>query len=154
MNREHKVVRVVVDTNILVSGMLVELGMPNAVLRSWQRGRIRLLTAPPLTTEVARTLQKPRIRRKYQLDEADISELIENLEGAEQVIPLPEAHLPVVSRDANDNPFLAVALAGSADYLVTGDKDLLELSDDPALAPLRIVTVREFLEILGSTGEW
>ena len=140
MSKERKVARVVIDTNILVSGILVELGMPNALLRSWQDGHVHLLTAPPLITEVARTLQKPRIRRKYQLVDADIDELIESLHAAEQVTPLPYEQLPLVSRDINDNPFLAVALAGNADYLITGDKDLLDLRDNPALATLQIVT--------------
>ena len=149
----RKVVRVVVDTNILVSDILVSQGMPNRLLRSWQQGHMQLLTAPSLIAEVDRTLRKPRIRRKYQLAEADIRALVESLEGAEHVTPLPHEQLPLVSRDTNDDPFLAVAFAGSADYLVTGDNDLLDLTHNPALGSIRIVTVREFLEILTQDGQ-
>jgi putative PIN family toxin of toxin-antitoxin system len=147
MPQEYSPIRVVVDTNVLVSGILVRLGLPNELLQLWRRGYIQMLTAPTLIAEVTRTLQKTRIRRKYDLAEEDIDDLIANLTAAEQVIPLPDEPLPLVSRDPCDNVFLAVALAGGADYLITGDKDLLELRDSPALTALKIVTVREFMEI-------
>lgn len=50
------------------------------------------------------------------------------------------------SRDPNDDPLLSAALNGRADYLVSGDLDLLELASDPRLGGLRILTPRAFLE--------
>jgi predicted nucleic acid-binding protein len=89
----------------------------------------------------------------YQLAEAEVQALIEHLHGAEQVIPLPHDQLPLRPRDADDTPLLAVALAGNAAYLVTGDNDLLDLRHDPALATLQIVTIRELLANLEVVGE-
>ena len=61
---------------------------------------------------------------------------------------IPHEPPPVSSRDPKDDPLLAVALSGHADYLITGDDDLLVLDGEPALGTLRIVTVRDFLQLL------
>lgn len=63
----------------------------------------------------------------------------------------PVAHLPIAVRDAKDDIVLATALGGEAEYLVTGDRDLLVLKDDPRLRVVQILTVREFLAILDSS---
>jgi putative PIN family toxin of toxin-antitoxin system len=146
MADEAKPPRVVVDTNILVSAVIAKQGNPNRLLRAWQQGTIQILTAPILIAEVDRTLHLPRIRRKYPIDEEEVQSLVEALQTVAQVQPQEE--LPLVSRDAKDNPLLAVALGGQADYLVTGDEDLLVLAGDAALGALQIVTVRDFLATL------
>ncbi len=64
--------RVVVDTNIFVSGILVNQGYPHRLLRLWQRGEIVLITTPGLIAEVDRTLHRDRIRRKYPISEEEI----------------------------------------------------------------------------------
>jgi predicted nucleic acid-binding protein len=56
--------------------------------------------------------------------------------------------LPIDVRDEKDERVLEAALGGRADYLVTGDNDLLVLAGDPRLGALRIVTARAFLELL------
>lgn len=61
-------------------------------------------------------------------------------------MPLAAEHFALHSRDPKDDIFLACALAGQCDYLVTGDRDLLDLQGHPGLGQLRIVTPREFLE--------
>jgi predicted nucleic acid-binding protein len=60
----------------------------------------------------------------------------------------PRRRLPVHIRDPKDERVLAAALGGRADYLVTGDDDLLVLNGDPRIRTLKIVTVREFLDLL------
>lgn len=138
--------RVVVDANILVSALIVKRGNPNRLVRAWQQGTMHLITAPLLIVEVDRTLHRPRIRQKYAITEEEVRELVGALQAAEEVQPQEE--LPLVPRDVKDTPLLAVALGGHADYLVTGDEDLLVLAGDPALGGLQIVTVRDFLALL------
>ena len=70
---------------------------------------------------------------------------------AEFVEPLWPA--PVAVRDPKDEIVLATAIGGQADYLVTGDDDLLVLAGDPRIGPLKVVTVREFLQDLDSVVE-
>lgn len=69
-----------------------------------------------------------------------------SLDAAERVDLLPV--LPVSVRDPKDEHILAAALGGEADYLVTGDQDLLVLAGDPRLGSLQIVTVAAFMDIL------
>jgi len=64
----------------------------------------------------------------------------------------PRAPFPIHSRDSHDDSFLAVALGGNAEYLITGDDDLLVLQGDPRLGMLRVVTAREYLQILAERG--
>ena len=63
----------------------------------------------------------------------------------------PVCTLPVHVRDPKDAKILALALGGNADYLVTGDDDLLVLNGDPRLGKLQIVTVHTFLTVLQSS---
>jgi predicted nucleic acid-binding protein len=65
----------------------------------------------------------------------------------EAVVPAPT--LPVAVRDPKDEPILAAALGGKADYLISGDDDVLVLSGDPGVQPLRIITPRASLGVLG-----
>ena len=67
---------------------------------------------------------------------------------ARLVHPLPRDALPIHCRDPKDDPVLACALGGHADYIVTGDADLLELAGHPDLGALRILTPRVFLTLL------
>jgi predicted nucleic acid-binding protein len=61
---------------------------------------------------------------------------------------------PIIrSRDPNDDPLLSAALNGEADFLVTGDLDLLELASDPRLGSTRMITPRAFVDGLRAQGE-
>ena len=137
----------VLDTNELVSGTISRHGLPNRVLRAWQRDAFALVTSPDLVAEVADVLARPRIQQRYGLDRAEIDQLLAALSTA-QVQPLSLDALPVHCRDAKDDPVLACALGGGADFIVTGDEDLLALDGHPALGRLRIVTPRTFLDLL------
>ncbi|MGH2615596.1 MAG: PIN domain-containing protein [Thermomicrobiales bacterium] len=67
---------------------------------------------------------------------------------------IPSTNIPVPLRDPNDEQILAAALGGDADYLVTGDNDLLDRQGDPRLSTLKIVTAAQFLAVLNeSAGE-
>ena len=88
---------------------------------------------------------------RYQISSEELAELFDALAGATVVVPDPMLALPV--RDAKDEHILATALSGNADYLVTGDKDLLVLAGDPRLGKLKIVTVAEFLAILDQADQ-
>jgi predicted nucleic acid-binding protein len=83
---------------------------------------------------------------RYKLTPARISELFDGLVKAQRVEP--RSTLPVEVRDAKDERIVASGLGGGADYLVTGNKDLLVLQGDQRLGKLKIVTVAEFLTIL------
>ena len=134
--------RVVLDTNVLVSALLGTGSPPAQLLALWPRGRYQLLTADLQLEELRRVTRYPQIRKR--LRPAQAGELVNALyELAQRVEPLPAV---TASPDPADNVLLAIAQAGSADYLVSGDKrHLLALKRH---GKTQIVTVHTLLRIL------
>jgi putative PIN family toxin of toxin-antitoxin system len=140
--------RVVLDTNLFVSAFISPAGTPNQLLQLWEQGRIILLTSSELIHEVDSVLHRASIKERYHLTEEQISRLLTRLHlTAEWVMPLTP--LPLHSRDPKDDHLLAFALGGNADYLITGDHDLLVLEGEPAIENLRIITAAAFLQLWG-----
>lgn len=110
--------RVVLDTNILISALITKGTPPDALYRAWLRGDIELVTSAAQIAEFARMLARPRIRRLVDADEANA--LVESIATRAVVLDiLPEVD---ISPDPADNPILATAIAGNADFIVSGDK--------------------------------
>ncbi len=140
--------RVVLDTNILVSALMIQTSTPAAVYRAWEEGRFKLLTCTEQLEELREALHKPAIAGRIKAHEAGrLFNQIRRL--AEIVRPLPHVER---SPDPADNFVLALSEAGEAHYLVTGDKSgLLALGRHRGA---RILTAREFAALLarGPTG--
>ncbi len=136
--------RVVLDTNILVSALLVQVGRPAAIYRAWQEGHFTLLTCREQLDELMATLRKPAIAARIKPYKA--GRLVNDLkELAETIGPLPRVRR---SPDPTDDFLLALSEAGKADYLVTGDKSgLLSLARH---AGTRIVSASEFATLRSS----
>jgi len=112
---------------------------------SWANGSITPLICPDTAFELLDVLAYPKF--KLSIEKRD--ELLKDyLPYAEiHTLPAPLPALPSPCRDLDDEFFLYLAIAGGADVLVTGDGDLLALRD---AAPVRIVTVRDLREMLGT----
>ena len=140
--------RVLVDTNVLISILLKpsEGGPVRALFHAFVAGRFTLLLPEWLIDELTNSVQtKPRLAKRISITQLNrFTALLR--EAAEQIAEI-ETPIPVVSRDLDDDYVLAYALVGNADYLVTGDKDLLAL--EGLIAGLEIVTPAQFVEILG-----
>jgi putative PIN family toxin of toxin-antitoxin system len=134
-------VRLVVDTNVLVSALLGSTSLPAHLITLWREGRFDLLTSSEQLDELMRVTRYPKIRER--LAPALAGRLINELrEIAILVENLPQV---TVCADPFDNYLLAMGAAGAADFVVTGDKrDLLGLR---LYEGIRIVAVREFLEM-------
>ena len=131
--------RLVVDTNILISALLSGKSLPAHLIALWREGRFDILTSLEQIDELMRVTRYPKIRER--LAAALAGRLINEVRDLAVLVD----NLPVVtvSPDPNDNYLLAMARVGSADFLVTGDKrDLLILK---LFEGTKIVTVREFL---------
>jgi putative PIN family toxin of toxin-antitoxin system len=139
--------RVVLDTNIIVSAIIVPAGKPAAIIDAWLDGKFTLLTCAAHVDELRATLQKPRVAELVKPHQA--GRLVNQIKRfAEDINPLPTVER---SSDPTDDFLLALCEAGKADYLVTGDKSgLLALDRHKAT---RIVSAREFAALfnLGST---
>jgi uncharacterized protein len=130
--------RVVLDINIIVSALIAPAGKPAAIIDTWLDGQFTLLTCAKHVEELRSTLHKPRVAALIKPHKAGrlVSEL---KELAENIDPLPKVER---SSDPEDDYLLALADAGHADYLVTGDKSgLLALGGHKGT---KIITARDF----------
>lgn len=134
--------RLIFDTNILVSALLSHQSPPARLLAYWRKGQFTLLCCEEQIEELRRVTRYPKIRER--LPQALAGRLINELRSLSEIISrLPEVD---ISRDPWDNYLLAMAEAGNAQYLVTGDKaDLLSLARH---RHTQIVTVRQMLEFM------
>ena len=139
--------RVVVDTNLFVSGLLNTHGQPYQLLQALRAGAFTVLMSAEQRAELDRVLHRRRLIRRYHLPTEDRDTLLSFLDTVASPVALSTT-LPVTVRDAKDEIILITAVEGAANYLVTGDDDLLTLNGDPALGALQIVTVRDFLAIM------
>lgn len=131
--------RVVLDTNVLVSALIVPTGPPTEIYRAWREGAFTLLTYTEQIDELRATLRKPAIAERIRPHRA--GRLVNQLRRlAEAVESLPQVKR---SSDPDDDFLLALAEAGNADYLVTGDKSGLLALRIHGATP--IVAARKFL---------
>lgn len=114
-------IRAVVDTNVFVSGVFWK-GTPLKVLEAWIDGKFKLIATSQILVEYERVLESIGQKTKFT-DHKRILELVKL--NAEMVNPI--AFTKPVCRDKHDDKFLAAAIGGSAQYIVTGDADLLIL---------------------------
>jgi putative PIN family toxin of toxin-antitoxin system len=119
-------VRVVLDTNIIVSRYLTPHGRVARIVDLWEQGAFDLLISEVILREYVRVLNYPRLRPVHRLADAQLVEIEESFrEFTERVEPVETP--AVVEDDPDDDHFLACADYGGADCLVTGDPHLLKL---------------------------
>jgi uncharacterized protein len=134
--------RVVLDTNILVSALLIQTGNPAEIYRAWQEGQFTLLTCAEQLDELRATLRKPAIAELIKPYKA--GGLVNEMKDLAEIVD----ELPRVRRspDPTDDFLLALCEAGAAGYLVTGDKrGLLALKQHKGT---RIVSAHVFAGLL------
>lgn len=141
--------KVVLDTNVLVSSLLVKVGLPAAVVDAWRQREYLLVTSPDLIAEVRATLNYPRLRRKYLFTDEDVEQLISLLEQDALVVPGQAEVEGVIPDDPADEKVLACAVDAEADVIVSGDSHVLGLGEYQGIP---VITVREFLERLAEEG--
>ncbi len=131
--------RVVLDTNVLLSGIAYPASVPGKIMAAWRHGSVDVLLSTHILDELRRVL--PRLARRHGLTAAEIEDLVDALSiQAEVIEPLPGADPEL--RDVDDQPVLGTLLAAlktsKADYLITGDNDLLAMAERyPILTPAK-----------------
>jgi putative PIN family toxin of toxin-antitoxin system len=135
--------RVVVDTNLIVRAAIMPGGSVGPILKRLRDRDYIYLYSRETLQEVADVLSRRRIRLKYRLAAEDVSTVLQLLVlRGEMITPQRHFHL---CRDPKDNIFLDVAIAGAADLLASGDDDLLCLE---SIQGIPIMGARAFLERL------
>ncbi len=134
--------RVILDTNILVSALILQTTPPALIYRKWLTGSFQLLTSLQQIEELKRTFAKPKIVPALVL-KSEAGKMMNHLRSSTEFID----SLPIVKRspDPNDDFLLAMVEAGNADFLITGDKSgLLSLVRHGGC---RIISARHFANI-------
>jgi uncharacterized protein len=117
--------RAVLDTNVIVSATLIRGGNEDRLLRAWLRGAFELVLSPEILEEIGRVLSYEKLWRSQWMTEAEVVLSLETL--AQEGVLVPGTVSVKASRDPADDKFLAAAMQARARYVVTGDRDLLDL---------------------------
>jgi putative PIN family toxin of toxin-antitoxin system len=131
--------RVVADTNILISALMFG-GLPGRFLDLALRQRFALVTSMALLDEL-----DEKLRGKFAVSDGDALAIRAKLEDNVSLVG-PDFELNAIPDDPDDNRVLECALAGKADFVVSGDRHLLRIGNYEGIA---IVTTRQFIETAG-----
>ena len=137
--KPKKIIRVVLDTNVLVSALLFK-GELSGIVGLWQKGKI----IPVISKETFDELRTVLEYSKFSLSRAEIKSLIEH-----DILPFFEVvnvskHVKGTCRDPEDDKFISCAISASVDWIVTGDKDL---SDLKKYQSIRIIHASDFIKM-------
>jgi putative PIN family toxin of toxin-antitoxin system len=125
--------------------MINSQGNPKRIMASWEQGEFDVLISAPIIDEVGRVLRYPRIAKRHKQDEKAIQRFLALL-SSEAVVIETAAILDVVKEDESDNRYLECAVAGKAQFIISGDKHLLKLGqyqDIIVLPPAAYVALLE-----------
>jgi putative PIN family toxin of toxin-antitoxin system len=112
--------KAVLDANVFVSALINTRGTPKQVINLWREEVFEMLVSEAILGEIGRVLRYPKIAALHHLPEPELQEFMTLLHEESRIVESPERlH---VSPDESDNRYLECAVAGGADYLVTGDK--------------------------------
>jgi len=139
------VLKAVVDTNQFVSGFLSKTGASARLMNAYRDGYFVLVISQEILDEIREVFSYSKIMQKYRLSPSEIEHFLELLDHHALKV-FPQTHPDVVTEDPDDNKFLSCAAAAQADYIVSGDRHLLQLG---RYQEISIVTVNEFLRIIG-----
>ncbi len=130
--------QVIIDTNVWISG-LVFGGTPEKIIRLFIEGQIIVVVSEELLTELRR-----KITQKFSLFVPQLALLEASIKEEALLVKLGATPI-AVSRDTDDDKFIETAVAGDAEYIISGDKDLLTLG---SYQGIKILRPAEFLELI------
>lgn len=136
--------KVVLDTNIIVSSTISSKSHPTKILDHWREKRFEVIITPATIAEMWQVLFRPGIRKYRKFSDKQTKNFLLELQK-EATFITPTLAIKVIEKDPADDEFVIAAVEGKADYIVSGDKHLLELG---SYKGIQVVTPKEFLDIL------
>lgn len=138
--------RIVLDTGVLVSATLIPQGIFAKVLDAWRDQDYELLLSPSISKEIADTIKQPHLRERHGWSDEEVDDFLEGLELFGRMTP-GELTVTELEADPDDDKYLACAVEGAADYVVSRNallQDLIAYHDIP------IITPHQFWELLSN----
>ena len=135
-------IRIVLDANQFVSALLKPSSNPDLIMRLLREGRITLIMSEAIRSEILRVLTYPKIAKRLACTNEELASFIDRL-GTVAVMTPGTLTVDVIADDPSDNKYLACALEGKADFVISGDHHLLDLR---VFKGIRIITPASFLE--------
>jgi len=132
--------RVVIDTNLWLSGLMLPGSVPGHIVRAASMAQITAVLSEPMLQELRRALHYHRIRPRIALSDEELERYLAELHYITEMVDIADSTARV-PRDRRDDIVLATYLASGADDLLTGDDDLLSLRPNHS-----ILTAREFYD--------
>ncbi|HHW19238.1 MAG TPA: putative toxin-antitoxin system toxin component, PIN family [Firmicutes bacterium] len=129
--------RAVLDTNVLVSGLISPSGIPAQLISAWREKKFELVISPAILQELAEVLQRDKMKQYYEHIDRDLAR--KYVAGLKRFATLAPGKVQIqgVCPDPNDDKFVAAALESRADYIVSGDNHLLNLKEYEGVKILR-----------------
>lgn len=137
--------RVVLDANQIVSAFINKIGHPAQILDLFRNDKFEDIISPSIITEVENVLNYPRLQKRHGKTKQEIRDFLSSFIILCINVDLDEKEGFIIPDDPSDDKYILCALNGNADFIITGDKHLLELS---SYKNVRILTPREFLGII------
>lgn len=138
-------IRVIVDTNVLISGAFGIKNSPSAyIVHAIRTQQIILVTSPQIIGEIVNVINRERIVKRTKMTIKERGEFIAMLIERSQITEGNQLQR-TFNRDIKDDKFLACALEGKIKYIISGDDDLLDLKEYKGII---ITTPKEFMETI------
>lgn len=119
---------VVLDTSVIISALLSAEGPPAQIIDLWEAGVFDVAISTPLLDELKRALDYPQVKKFQKMTPDEINTLLGRWSTISVYVE-PEVALEVVEDDPDDNRVLECAVAAKANYIISGDKHLLDLGE-------------------------
>ncbi len=132
-----KRIKVVLDTNILISSLLRKNSIPHRIFEAAEQQVILLFTSPDILAEVEAVLSRPKLIKRTRMSQDERVKFIKTLRAISVIVD-SSIEIPQLESDHDDTKFLACAIEGQAEYIVSGDSHLLDLKsykNIPILSP-------------------
>jgi len=136
--------RIILDANQFVSAVLVPVGHPAQILQAWRTDQFDLVVSPAIVAEIRRVLLYAHLQEKHGWNKGQVNEFLAGIVDAAIIVP-GEVDVRAVPDDPTDDKYVACALEGNAEYIVSGDEHLKRLG---SYRGIEVVAPSEFLDLL------
>jgi len=142
-------IRAVVDTNVLISALISKKPSPPLnIYNLLKSADFLLITSPAILEELEEVINRKTIIKLHKRSQQQIDEILQEIAETSYIVP-GMISVEAVKKDPDDDKFIAVAIEGKADYIVSGDKPLLNIKE---YMGIKIISPKDFMRLL-KTGK-